>query len=225
MLAHARVLRRHVYLTQLGLPAPKAEYLTPDSIVLLLLDGDAPVATMTLQAQAFASNFVHSPLELDHNYDLDTFYIPRRTIVEARGLAVLPDHPGAIQLLYASAIELCQTYGVTHWLALVEARSDVPADIVVVHRALDAHGLLMRPLPLRPRLPSALYEDTRAVASAFSLEDRRHLSVPPRIRSFARVLGARAVSIPSQHPYYSRLVVPMLASVSDIDNRLYPQER
>jgi len=220
MLTLARTLRRQVYLTQLGLPAPAAEDLNPNSVVLLLFCGDVPVATMTLQAQAFAPHAAHSPLDVDHHYDLDTFYIPRHRIVEASGLAVLTGQPGAIQLLYASAIALSRAHGITHWLALVEARGDVSSDVPLVHRVLDAHDLLTRPLPLRPHLTSALCDEDPTASRAFSREELRRLPVPPRIRSFARVLGARAISIPSPHPCYARIVVPMLASVSDVDNRL-----
>jgi hypothetical protein len=223
--AAAEALTDYVYEHKLGLSKPAAAApLTAQQVVLLVRQGGRPVATMTLQSPAFDAHAAHAArLELEDSYTLETLAIARDRLAEVRRMAAEPGHPGAVQCLYAAATELSLARGVQHWIGLVEAHGELASDAALVHRVLDAHDLLLRPLTLRPRADSALFdEQTASRRSAFAAEQLKRLPVPQRIRAFARLFQARGVSVPSRHPRYARIVVPMLASVCDFRSQWLP---
>jgi hypothetical protein len=216
--AAAEALTDDVYQRKLGLSKPTAAVPpTPQEVVLLVRLGERPVATMTLQSPAFDSHADEAArLELEDSYTLETLAVAREQLAEVRRMAAEPGHPGAVQCLYAAATELSLARGVQHWIGLVEAHGELPSDAALVHRVLDAHDLLARPLTLRPRGDSTLFDEQVAPRrSAFAAEQLKRLRVPQRIRAFARLFQARGVSVPCRHPRYARIVVPMLASVGD----------
>jgi hypothetical protein len=216
--AAAEALTDHVYQHKLGLSKPTAATpATSQEVVLLVRLGDRPVATMTLQSPVFDPHSNQAAcLELEDSYVLETLAIARDQLAEVRRMAVESGHPGAVQCLYAAATELSLAHDVQHWIGLVEAHGELPSDAPLVHRVLDAHDLLARPLTLRPRGDTTLFDEHLAPRrSAFAAEQLKRLPVPQRIRAFARLFHARAVSVPSRHPRYARIAVPMLASVSE----------
>lgn len=225
--AAAEELTDRIYWIKLGLPKPTAAPSMPECVTLLVRHEQGPVATMTLQSPAFAqragARTATTRLELEENYVLETIGTAREELAEVRRMAAEPGHRGAVQCLYAAAAELSLAYGVRHWIGLVEAHGNLSSDVPLVHRILDAHGLLKRPLSLRPRVDSALFdEDLARGDSAFTPEQLKRLPVPQRIRAFARLFQARAVSVPSLHPRYPRVVVPMLATMADVRRQWLP---
>jgi hypothetical protein len=116
-------------------------------------------------------------------------------------MAADPGHAAALRCLYAAAIGLSRQHGIHSWLGLVEANGSRASDAVLVQRVVEAHGLMLRPAPLRAREPVAWFdEESYEQPSAYSATQLRALALPARIRSFARVLRARAVGVPTRHP-------------------------
>jgi hypothetical protein len=226
----ASALIDRVYQQKLGLARPDTTP-TPSAQVRILLircpaDPSRAVATMTLQSGAFAPAGAPSPFELEDSYRLESLGLAREQLLEVRRMAVEPGHPGAVQCLYAAATRVSLEHGVRTWLGLVEARGELESDVALVHRVLGAHGLLIRPLPLEPRASSALFdEDALQHRPAFSPEQLQRLLPPQRIRAFARLFGARGISVPALHPRYRRVVVPMLAHVDAFRDRWFGESQ
>lgn len=215
--AQASALVERVYAQRLQLSCSRAQVLGQGSQHAVLLVRSSTlgvVASMTLQACALSPGAAPEPLELEHNYVLETLGIRRESLGEVRRMAVLPGCSQALRPLLVLAIQLSEQVGVTHWLGLVEATGSSSSDVPLLHRVLQAHDLLAPDLPLRPLQHDELYlEHHRASRSAFRREQLKLLTVPRRVRSFASVLEARAASVPSLHPHFPRVVVPMLAEL------------
>lgn len=187
----------------------------PEVLVLLVRRRGAPVATMTLQSAAFDRDpAANRPLELEATYDFATLGVPRIQLAEVRRVASTRACPRAYSLLIREAARLSHVAGITRWIGLVEAGSTLDSEAPIVHAAVRAHGLAVAPLPLRPCYPSALYDEALLdVPRAYDNAVMRRIPLPTTIRKFSRVLGARAVSVPTLHPHYRKLVLPMMAQV------------
>jgi hypothetical protein len=221
----AEALTDRVYKQALGLSKPPsaAPTTTQERILIVTAEGRA-VATMTLQSAAFeAPPAAALPLELEESYRLESLTLVRNRLAEVRRMAAEPRHPGAVRFLYAEATRLSLAYGIRHWIGLVEASAELASDAALVLRVLSAHGLVVAPMPLQPRVSSPLFDESSCERRPmYSTAQLRRLPVPQRIRSFARLFSARAVSVPTLHPRYRRVVVPMLAQVQDFRSQWLP---
>lgn len=218
----AEALTDRVYQRALGLSKPPSPApLTGQERILIVMAEGRAVATMTLQSAAF-DRAPPAPLELQETYRLESLAIAQRKLAEVRRMAAEPSYPGAVQCLYAEATRLSLAYDISHWIGLVEAQAELAFDAALIFRVLNAHALVVSPLPLRAHSP--LFDERgcehRPLYSAAQL---RRLPVPQRIRSFARLFQARAVSTPTIHPRYQRVVVPMLARVAEFRSQWLPR--
>lgn len=203
-------LVEEVYREALGLTSrePHAPPPTPDTRVGMVHRGSTLCATLTMQGRAFARSS-ELPLELDARYDLDSLGIPRVHLVEVRRVAARRGDKDAVRCLYQGAARYCAAFGATHWLGLVEAGDGVDASDEV-YGALHARGLTVEPPPLAPRFESATHRLLHAGQVDVRWIAQTH-EAPQRPLAFARDIGARVVGVPTVHPHYTRLVVPMLA--------------
>jgi len=218
-----------VYTSRLQLPVRSSDLdmLGPQHSVFLVRSAQGePLGTGLWQSPGFKPEAAPLPLELEHNYDLASLLsalgVARGAVAEVRRLAVPANHSDVLRLLLSTAIEASEQAGISHWVGLVEATGSVPSDVALVHRVLEAHGLEMPGLPLKPLEHLELWHERGR--SAYTAEQLKRLPVPRKVRSFAAALAARAVSVPSMHPHYDdRVTVPMTAQVSTFRNQWLPQ--
>ena len=227
--AAAEELLVSVYGSRLGLP-PAACSQEPGGsqrVVLLTWSGSDPVATLTLQSPAFSPGEGRQPLELERIYRLDDLGLKTAEVAEVRRIASLPDQSAAVDLTFKAAIWLSAHCGIRHWVGLAEARGDRRLDAALVQILLEAHGLTDLPPRMRSVEADPLFD--RLPEPRTPVVDREHLrrfvALPHRVAYFARRMNARAVGAPMLHPHYSRLVVPMLASVQTIRQALHAERK
>jgi hypothetical protein len=224
-LAEANALVDRVYREQLGLDPPPGLASEPDllaqvSVLLVRNHSGHAVGTLTLQSSGLDCAAVPLPLELEHSYALEPLLhhrcAAREQVAELRRVAVLSGQGQAFARLMTFAVALSERSGIRDWVGLVDAGGGSRFDALLVHHALAAQGVLEEPLPLLPRNGEML--QLRRPVSVF--RDALRKVDLPRVRSFAAVLGAHAIGIPSLHPLYGdRVVVPMLAEVERVKQR------
>lgn len=215
-LADATALHGHVYRTQLGLnPIREPKTICAQQRVLVAQHDAHTLATITLQSLAFEPAATsRSPLELESLYRLDGLGIEPHRIAEVRRMAVLPRHAGVWSQLTTRAVEFSLQAGITHWLGLVETGSNAPSEAPLVNAVAAAHGTCIEPFPLRTLRPTAPAESNSTQRTPFyRARHLKHLPLPPKVRAFGKLLGARAAGTAMMHPQYPRLIMPMLMNL------------
>lgn len=212
------------YQASLNLPAPPGppEPYGPQHLALLARTGDGtPVGTMLCQSPGYAPDEPVLPYEADQVYAITPWLtkagLPRSRVAEIRRVTACDSHKGVLQALVAMALGSSEQAGVTFWLGLLDACTNRFSDGVILHRALEAHGLMSLDLPLAPLQPNALWTEATAradVPSAFTPEQLRRLPLPRKLRSFCQTFSARVIAPPTEHPHFRRTVVPVLAEIA-----------